>query len=195
MMMRTIPRHLVATSSLKLRRARSVELSLEDAPYDECKMNRSISKKPDHRRLSLLGVGMSLSLGSILVLQAIAWAQTELTAWQEGEVLTASDLNANFATLRSQMLTSNSFEVIVAALEGAVNGGTSEQSCPDGFKLLSFGLTRVQHTSSGIDGWNLGGRFGCRAEDNTLFAFLEDYQNGSPSTRIECTGQCVRVAP
>jgi hypothetical protein len=108
------------------------------------------------------------------------------------------DLNANLASLRSQGLTSDRVVTITASLDGAaaVNGGASvPTACPDGYNLLSFGLTLVEHTDNGVDGWDLGGTYGCRADDNALVAHLENYQNGSPNTTIECTGLCMNVTP
>lgn len=69
-------------------------------------------------------------------------------------------------------------------------------ACPAGFQLLSYGLTQVWHTQNGVEGWNLGGNYGCSGGAEGLAAYLwnYDYTNATPNTRIECTGLCVRVA-
>jgi hypothetical protein len=164
-------------------------------------MKKPVSSELDrYRRLTRVGLGASLVLGLLLLVQAMAWAQVGLKSWQDGDTLTAGDLNANFDAVRAQMLTKDSLKFITATLEpetAAANGGYGQPvACGDGFELLSYGLTRIHHTQAGTGGWDLGGMYGCVTRDTGLVAYLEeyDYAEGTPNTRIECTGLCVRVA-
>ena len=163
-------------------------------------MKKPNSEANHYRLFSRVWLVVSLALGSLLLVQAIAWAQPELNSWRDGDTLTAEDLNANFDALRAQMLTSGNFKVIKATLTPGVvdTAGTGPSvRCGEGFALLSYGLTQVWHTQDDtpVEGWNLGGNYGCSGGAESLQAYLwnYDFAGETPNTRIECTGLCVRV--
>jgi microcystin-dependent protein len=63
------------------------------------------SHDPKHRRFWFARFFILLALPFALVVgeRAIIWAAAQFKVWNDGELLTASDLNANFATLQGQI--------------------------------------------------------------------------------------------
>ncbi|MBX3092871.1 MAG: hypothetical protein KF764_14070 [Labilithrix sp.] len=98
-------------------------------------------------------------------------------ALEAGRAAKATAVEANFVT--------------ITATVADPNGGSTDVACPAGYRLATFGISEVQLTESGINGW-ANGVYGCSNVAGRLRASVGQYMNGTSQSRFSCTGLCVK---
>jgi hypothetical protein len=95
---------------------------------------RGLSKRA---RVSLLIIG---PLVALLGVKAITWAAAALKTWNDGDTLTAADLNGNFKALNDRVTT-------LEAAQGCADG-TVDQAWPSSTAMV--GCDAAGHTDAGV---------------------------------------------